>query len=73
MRWTAEEAPGLDYPDGYRAAVRDVQALLSARYAAAAIWFGPVTMHWCALAHDPRGGPRPRPAVARPLAAAMAG
>ena len=60
VRWDADDQPEPGFPDGYRAALRDVQAVLAARYPEAAVWFGQATMHWWAMAGDPVGGPDSR-------------
>jgi hypothetical protein len=56
VRWDTDDQPGPGFPDGYRAALRDVQAVLAARYPEAAIWFGQATMHWWAMVGGPAGG-----------------
>jgi len=54
--WDTGDQPEPGVPDGYRAALRDVQAVLAARYPEAAIWFGQATMHWWAMVGGPAGG-----------------
>ena len=60
VRWDTDDQPEPGFPDGYRAALRDVQAVLAARYPEAAIWFGQATMHWWAMVGHPAGGPDSR-------------
>ena len=60
VRWDTDDQPEPGFPDGYRAALRDVQAVLAARYPEAAIWFGQATMHWWAMVGGPAGGPDSR-------------
>ncbi len=60
VRWDTDDQREPGFPDRYRAALRDVQAVLAARYPEAAIWFGQATMHWWATVGDPAGAPDSR-------------
>ena len=61
IRWTSDGAVLPDFPDGYEASLRDIQAVLAARYPEADIWFGRATMQWWALIGRPeRGRPEAR-------------
>ena len=61
IRWTSDGAVLPDFPDGYEASLRDIQAVLAARYPEADIWFGRATMQWWALIGRPeRGHPEAR-------------
>ena len=44
------------FPDGYEASLRDIQAVLGARYPEAGIWFGRATMQWWAMIGRPEKG-----------------
>jgi serine/threonine-protein kinase RsbW len=56
VRWAADGPARPECPAGYEAALRDIHAVLAARYPEAAIWFGRATMQWWALAGHPPGG-----------------
>ena len=61
IRWTSDGAVLPDFPDGYEASLRDIQAVLAVRYPEADIWFGRATMQWWALIGRPeRGHPEAR-------------
>jgi len=44
------------FPDGYEASLRDIQAVLGGRYPEAGIWFGRATMQWWAMIGRPEKG-----------------
>jgi anti-sigma regulatory factor (Ser/Thr protein kinase) len=56
IRWTAEGTAPLEFPDGYEASLRDIQAVLAGRYPEADVWFGRATMQWWALIGRPEKG-----------------
>ena len=66
IRWSADGAAQPDFPDGYEASLRDIHAVLAARYPEADIWFGRATMQWWALVGRPEKG---RPEARRLLTA----
>ncbi|HEY5352870.1 MAG TPA: ATP-binding protein [Streptosporangiaceae bacterium] len=56
IRWNAEGAAEPEFPDGYEASLRDIQAVMAARYPEADIWFGRTTMQWWAMIGRPEKG-----------------
>jgi hypothetical protein len=56
IRWTAGGTAPPEFPDGYEASLRDIQAVLAGRYREADIWFGRATMQWWALIGRPEMG-----------------
>ena len=56
IRWDSDGAAQPEFPDGYEASLRDIQAVLAARYPEADIWFGRATMQWWALIGRPEQG-----------------
>ena len=56
IRWTPDGSAQPDFPDGYEASLRDIHAVLAARYPEAGIWFGRTTMQWWALIGRPEKG-----------------
>jgi anti-sigma regulatory factor (Ser/Thr protein kinase) len=61
IRWNTDPSAPPEFPDGYEASLRDIQAVLAARYPEADIWFGRATMQWWALIGRPeRGQPEAR-------------
>ena len=66
IRWNADGAAQPDGTDGYEASLRDIHAVLAARYPEADIWFGRATMQWWALIGRPEKG---RPGARRLLTA----
>ena len=56
IRWNSDGAAQPEFPDGYEASLRDIQAVLAARYPEADIWFGRATMQWWALIGRPEQG-----------------
>jgi anti-sigma regulatory factor (Ser/Thr protein kinase) len=56
IRWDSGEEDQPEFPDGYEASLRDIQAVLAARYPEADIWFGRTTMQWWALIGRPEQG-----------------
>ena len=62
----ADGAAQPDFTDGYEASLRDIHAVLAARYPEADIWFGRATMQWWALIGRPEKG---RPEARRLLTA----
>ncbi len=53
IRWVTDGAAEPDFPDGYEASLRDIRAVMAARYPEAGIWFGRSTMQWWALIGRP--------------------
>jgi anti-sigma regulatory factor (Ser/Thr protein kinase) len=56
IRWSHEGTAEPDLPDGYESSLRDIQAVLTARYPEADIWFGRTTMQWWAMIGRPEKG-----------------
>ena len=56
IMWSQQGADGPDLPDGYESSLRDIQAVLTARYPEAGIWFGRTTMQWWAMIGRPEKG-----------------
>jgi hypothetical protein len=56
VRWADDGLDQTVYLDGYTEAMRDIQAVLTARYPEARIWFGQATMQWWAMAAGPGAG-----------------
>jgi anti-sigma regulatory factor (Ser/Thr protein kinase) len=53
IRWSADGSAEPEFPDGYEASLRDIQAVMAARYPEAGIWFGRATMQWWAMIGRP--------------------
>ena len=56
IQWGKEGTAEPDLPDGYESSLRDIQAVLTARYPEADIWFGRTTMQWWAMIGRPEKG-----------------
>ena len=56
IQWNPEGTAEPDLPDGYESSLRDIQAVLTARYPEADIWFGRTTMQWWAMIGRPEKG-----------------
>ena len=56
VQWADDTPAGPAGPDGYTEALRDIQAVLTARYPEVRIWFGRATMQWWAMAPEPGPG-----------------
>jgi anti-sigma regulatory factor (Ser/Thr protein kinase) len=56
IQWRAEGTTEPEFPDGYESSLRDIQAVLMARYPEADIWFGRTTMQWWAMIGRPEKG-----------------
>jgi hypothetical protein len=56
IQWRAEGAAEPEFPDGYESSLRDIQAVMMARYPEADIWFGRTTMQWWAMIGRPEKG-----------------
>jgi anti-sigma regulatory factor (Ser/Thr protein kinase) len=66
VAWSEQGAAEPDLPDGYESSLRAIQAVLTARYPEAGVWFGRTTMQWWALIGRPEKG---RPEARRLLTA----
>ncbi len=53
ISWSQEGTAEPDLPDGYESSLRDIHAVLTARYPEADIWFGRTTMQWWAMIGRP--------------------